>query len=126
MTYRSDEHIGLDRFETHERLAFGKLLRSLVAADRTATGTERQALDDLAAELGEADFWDMVEQARMGIPSSDELRALAASVERQPVRNLIYESLYAVAMADTISEGEMSLLEELRVMWGVAVTPLED
>ena len=125
MTYREDDDLRLDQLTEAERLAFGALLRILVALDGEISDEERAVLEAQAADLGEEDYWAMIEQASEEV-DAERARKLAEAVTRQPVRDLIFASLYEAATAGTITESEMLLLDELRNMWGVLERTLDD
>lgn len=126
MAYRDDEITQIDQLSADERLAFGALVRLMVAADGEISAAERTLLEDQAAELGEDAFWDMIDQAAEKASRPEETRALTAAVTRQPVRELIYGALFEIATAGTITEREMAVLDELRERWGIVVTALDD
>lgn len=126
MAYRDDEITQIDQLSADERLAFGALVRLMVAADGEISAAERTLLEDQATELGEDAFWDMIDQAAEKASRPEETRALTAAVTRQPVRELIYGALFEIATAGTITEREMAVLDELRQRWGIVVTALDD
>lgn len=126
MGYRSEEITQIDQLNDAERLAFGALMRLMVALDGEISDDERMLLGDLAAELGEDAFWDMIDRAAEEASEPAQARTLAEAVLRQPVRELILGSLYETATAGTITDREMTLLDELRALWGIVDRALDD
>jgi len=103
-------------FTDVERLAFGGLIRLLVAADNQYSREEADALADLSEDLG-ADLWALVEAAAQHFEGVEQIRAAAADVHRPEVKELIYGALLGIGQRGTLGEGEQSLLDWLAQLW---------
>jgi hypothetical protein len=90
-----------------------------VRLDGQFSDAEQEALGEIALDFGEKRFWKVMEEAAQKVPDEGSIRAIALSVARQPVRELIYGLVLGVAMSDVIQSGESSLLEWLRTEWNI-------
>ena len=76
------------------------------AADGAITPLEGQGIAVIAAELGEATYRKLFARAAASFRDQAALKEFLASIERPEARSLIYESILALAAADSISEEE--------------------
>jgi hypothetical protein len=76
------------------------------AADGAITPLEGQAIAVIAAEIGEATYRKLFARADESFWDQAALKEFLASIERPEARSLIYESILALAAADSISEEE--------------------
>lgn len=113
----SDERLGLDDLTDEERLAFGALLRAMVSLDGSYSGEEKAMFRVLATELGEKEFWAMLERASKEVKDAGQVLALADDVTRPEARELLFYGLYATAQAGGGGSKEEALIEELRTKW---------
>ncbi len=103
-----------------ERLALGGLAHALLGADGAYSEEEADRAHAVAEELGDPDgFWQAIEQAQETIGSPDELRAITVAITRKEARMLILDVLDSLAAAETVTEGEQRMLDELRGIWGI-------
>ena len=126
----------LDDLEPHERLAFAGLVRMMVRADGVLSPAESAALSTLAREVGSMRFWRCMTEAQQALPDKapipadnpssealpdmEDLSDAARNVERQPIREWIYEVLMGMAAADgNIGDSEGRMLDWLRALWGL-------
>ncbi len=110
----------LDDLEPHERLAFAGLVRMMVRADGVLSPAESAALSTLAREVGSMRFWRCMTEAQQALPDMEDLSDAARNVERQPIREWIYEVLLGMAAADgNIGDSEGRMLDWLRALWGL-------
>ena len=82
------------------------LSRAIARADGAITPLEGRAIAVIAAELGEATYRKLFAKAADSFPDQATLKEFLASIERPEARSLIYESILALAAADSISEEE--------------------
>lgn len=110
----------LEDLEPHEQLAFGGLLRLLLRLDGVVTDAERDALDELGAELepGALEAW--LGRAARELRNDSAVEDAARTVVRRDARELIYAALLLVASSDTVSPGETALLDWLDKEWKLA------
>jgi hypothetical protein len=124
MPYRERNEHRIADLSEEEQLAFGCLLRLLVSGELGPAPVE--ALDALAIDLGEDDFWLMLDHAGEEMHGADHTHQLASAISRPPVQALIYACLAEVAMAGAMSPAELAILEGLRRLWSIEERTLED
>ena len=122
--YRGEAGAALKDFTSDEILAFGGLIRALLMADGQICDAEHRALARLAEELGVDNFWAYIDRAAAELEGPDALEQAMSKVERAPVRELIFVTLYELAMASSIRPAEAAILDRLTELWGVGVTPI--
>lgn len=65
-------------------------------------------------------FWRCMTEAQQALPDMEDLSDAARNVERQPIREWIYEVLMGMAAADgNIGDSEGRMLDWLRALWGL-------
>jgi uncharacterized tellurite resistance protein B-like protein len=102
-----------------ESLALVALSRAVARADGAISQLEGEALAIMAAEIGEATYRRLFAKAAESFPDEASLKKFLVSIERPEARALIYESILALAGADSISEEEESLLGWLQGTWEI-------
>jgi hypothetical protein len=104
-----------------ENLALVALSRAIARADGVITPLEGRAIALMAAELGEATFRKLFAKAAESFPDHDHaaLKEFLASIDRPEARALIYESILALAAADSISVEEEPLMVWLHETWKI-------
>ena len=102
-----------------ESLALVALSRAIARADGAITPLEGRAIAVIATDLGEATYRKLFAKAAESFPDQAALKAFLASIERPEARALIYESILALAAADSISEEEEDLMVWLHETWNI-------
>jgi hypothetical protein len=102
-----------------ESLALVALSRAIVRADGAITSLEGEAIAVMAAELGEATYRRLFAKAAESFTDHASLKGFLASIERPEARTLIYESILALAAADSISAEEEPLMIWLQETWKI-------
>ena len=102
-----------------EKLAFVALSRAIARADGTITPLEGRAIAVMASELGDATYRELFAKAAETFRHQAALKEFLASIARPEARSLIYESILALAAADSISVEEELLLTWLRESWEI-------
>jgi hypothetical protein len=102
-----------------ESLALVALSRAIARADGAITPLEGRAIAAIAAELGEATYRKLFAKAAESFPDQAALEGFLASIERPEARALIYESILALAAADSISPEEEPLMVWLHETWKI-------
>jgi uncharacterized tellurite resistance protein B-like protein len=102
-----------------ESLALVALSRAIARADGTISPLEGRAIAVMAAELGEATYRKLFAKAVERFPHQAALEQFLASIERPEARALIYETILALAAADSISEEEEPLMVWLHETWEI-------
>jgi hypothetical protein len=102
-----------------ETVVFVGLLREVVQADGEYSDDERAFVDELSAALGADRFRRAMETAEERFPSRAELKAAAKDVERQPARQLMFDTLIRSAVVDGVDEEEVKPLRWLAAWWEI-------
>jgi len=102
-----------------ESLALVALSRAIARADGTISPLEGRAIAVMAAELGEAAYRRLFAKAAEAFPQEADLKQFLARIERPEARSLIYESILALAAADSISAEEEPLMVWLHETWEI-------
>ena len=102
-----------------ESLALVALSRAIARADGVITPLEGRAIAAMAAELGEATYRNLFAKAAESFPDQAALEGFLTSIERPEARALIYESILALAAADSISAEEEPLIMWLHETWKI-------
>jgi hypothetical protein len=103
-----------------EQLALGGLIRLMIRADGVFTDEEEERVDAIGEELGSRELvWRMISDSAQAFKDDADLRRAAAAVSRVEARELMLGVLTSVAVADSVTPGEMGLLDAVRVAWGV-------
>jgi uncharacterized tellurite resistance protein B-like protein len=102
-----------------ESLALVALSRAIARADGTISPLEGRAIALIAAELGEATYGKLFAKAAESFPHQAALKEFLATIARPEARALIYESILALAAADSISAEEESLVAWLHETWDI-------
>jgi uncharacterized tellurite resistance protein B-like protein len=102
-----------------ETLALVALSRAIARADGAISPLEGRAIAVMAAELGEATYRKLFAEAAESFPDEAALKAYLATIERPEGRALIYESILALAAADSISAEEEPLMVWLHETWKI-------
>ena len=102
-----------------ESLALVALSRAIVRADGAITPLEGRAIAVMAAELGEATYRRLFAKAAESFPDQASLKGFLERIERPEARAIIYESILALAAADSISAEEEPLMVWLHETWEI-------
>jgi hypothetical protein len=102
-----------------ESLALVALSRAVVRADGEVTSLEGEAIAIMAAEIGEATYRRLFAKAAESFPDEAALKRFLVRIERAEARALIYESVLALAAADSISAEEENLMGWLQETWEI-------
>jgi len=115
----------LEDMTDEEKHVLASLMRLLVRADNQFSADESRAMHEVAEELGKDEFWGLVEVAMMRDDQDDDhVRANAAEVTRQEVRDVIYGSLFTIAIEDAMLAKQSELLEWLGKEWSIEAKPV--
>jgi hypothetical protein len=124
--YRGEAGAALKDFTTDEILAFGGLIRALIMADGQVCDDEHRALARLAKDLGVDTFWTYIDQAAEQLSGPEALENAIDKVKRPAVQELIFVTLYELAMSSSILPSEAAILDRLTELWDVGVTPISE
>lgn len=117
MTYRTNLST-IDDLEPGEQLALGGLLRILIRLDGSFSEEEERCLEEVADGIGGREaLWRVISSSAQTHRSDDDVRAAVQTVTRSDARNLIRQTLEAVALAETIVPEEQRLLDWLDGVW---------
>ena len=113
----------LDDMNREDKLTLVGLARLMVRLDHQFSQEEAGALGHLVDEFGDEQFWKLVEDSAGVEPGV--LRQRAAAISDEESQELIYGSLYELAIAGSIDPGENDLLDWLEETWGLEVSDIE-
>lgn len=102
-----------------ESLALVALSRAIARADGAISPLEGRAIALIAAEMGEATYRKLFAKAAESFPDEGALKEFLARIERPDARALIYETILAVAAADSMSAEEEPLMAWLIETWDI-------
>ena len=117
--FGDDEPMHLIDLLPDESLALVALSRAIARADGAITPLEGRAIALMAAELGEATYRKLFAKAAASFPDQAALKAFLATIDRPEARAIIYESILALAAADSISAEEEPLMVWLQETWDI-------
>jgi hypothetical protein len=102
-----------------QRLALIALIEATVQADRVASPEEQDALSDVIAELGDADYRRVAIEADSRFKGEEDLKIFLGNLQGQEARELIYGTVLELAMSDFVSGHESPLIQWLGKTWQV-------
>ncbi len=109
--------MNLEQMTAPEKQALRSLVRMMVGADGSYSAEETATLQKAASELGEEEFWELVNDSGHHHLDEEVLKARAHAVERREAREAIYGILFGVAAAGTVDGEEGRLLDWLAEAW---------
>lgn len=121
MAYREDKERTLDQLTDQEVLALIALAREIVALDGRLPDAEREALDDLASEIGSERYDALLERSETLAGTDEELEQLVAEVVKVDAREAIYAALFDLASACSMDAAELDVLDWLAEAWELEV-----
>jgi len=104
-----------------ECLALLAIMEQIVVADHAASSDEAARIVDVATALGEDQYQSCLNEVEARFADDEALQEFLKTIERQEARELIVGTVLSVAMADTVSAGEESVLDWVTKEWGVEV-----
>ncbi|MFO0548672.1 MAG: hypothetical protein U0271_09805 [Polyangiaceae bacterium] len=128
-----------------EKLTFAGLIRVLVRLDGSFNDAERAAIEAIGVELlastpeaspyrdtvvpedgddappatAEDAVWDWIDLAGEECSGDEAVKKAVLATTRREAQLAIYEALEEIAESDSISEGELTLLEFVRTAWNI-------
>ena len=104
-----------------ERLALVALMEWVVKSDVRFVEDEAERLRGVVGALGEDTYQALADEVFERFANDEDLEAFLPSITRQEARDLIYETVLEVAMADAIDVRESDMLDRLRKLWGIEI-----
>jgi hypothetical protein len=105
---------------THdEQLALVALVEVAILSDRSLSDEESAQVDSIVEEMGEEAFRGLVDEAESRFVERAELKKFLAGITRPEARELIYGTVLAEALTDTIPHTEAEFLEWLSREWRI-------
>lgn len=102
----------------NEQLALGGLIRILVRLDGSFSEEEEQRIHEVGENLGGSEMlWKVISMSAQELTDDDAIRKAARGVEREAARETIFDSVYAIAEAGTITSTEGDLLDWIADSW---------
>ena len=109
--------MGLSQLNDEELVALAGLMREVIQADHEYTESERQCVDELAAEIGEERFARVFDEAKRSLTSRHEVKEHAKTVARPEARRAIFDFLMRLSAADGVDRDEEKPLRWLASWW---------
>jgi len=125
VTYRDNLTVALSDLQPHEQQLFGVLARLLLHSGESGDRADRRLIDDVAERLGADAFWSCLEEAAGPQPDEPALAELTRNVARTESRSFIYASLSELAMAGSMGDKQLALLDWLAEIWHIAQRPID-
>jgi len=109
----------LNDLTDEERVALVGLVELAIEADGRVTDPEAKQLRAIIAALGTKAYEAAADQADESFGDEDDLWTFLATIKRQEARELIYETVLEVVLADAPLRSEGDLLDRLSRLWQV-------
>ena len=109
-----------------EQIALVALLKAVAEADQYVTDDEAKQVRKVINALGRKAYEAAAEVGDERFQDIEDLRRFLETIPRQEARELIYETLLEVALADAPVKPEAEILEWLRQIWKVKVTVVKE
>jgi uncharacterized membrane protein YebE (DUF533 family) len=116
--------MGVGDLSESEQVVLLSLVGLLARADGQVSEAEMSTLEALR-ENNDPERFERVRDAASALDSPDAILQAAGQIKRAEATQVIYGLLLGMAIPDTISETEATLLERLATMWGLE-GPLEE
>jgi hypothetical protein len=116
--------MGVGDLSESEQVVLLSLVGLLARADGQVSEAEMSTLEALRENIDPERF-ERVRDAASALDSPDAILQAAGHIKRAEATQVIYGLLLGMAIPDTISETEATLLERLATMWGLE-GPLEE
>lgn len=104
-----------------EKLALVALTELAVISDRNITENEVAKIDEIVEIIGEEDFQDLADEAERRFAERRSLKAFLATITNPESREIIFGTVLAETLADTIPHEQAAFLEWLAAEWKVPI-----
>ena len=110
-----------------ERVALVTLLELVAEADQYVTDDEAKAVNRVIKTLGRKAYEEAVAEAdRRFQDPAERRRFLETAIARQEARELIFETVLEVALADAPVRAETEILDWLRRTWNITMRVVKE
>lgn len=109
----------LSNLTDEERIALVALVELFSWLDTELTDDESEQVHRVIEELGEDNYRTAAEEGDRRFRNDDDLREFLKSIQRQEAREVIYETVLEVALADTADGRDRALLDWLAQQWNI-------
>ena len=106
--------MNIENLNDNDRLVLVALMEKIILADRKASREEMEHLVRLIDALGQDTYSLLMMQVEDNWGDRPQTEAFLGSVTNQDARELIYETIFSVAVEDGLDPGEIELLDWLR------------
>ena len=104
-----------------EKLAFAALLECTLMADGEVSEAERDAMNGIVAELGDAEYRALLDEVDERFSNRTQLKEFLRTVKRQEARETIFGTILDDALAEALDHSEKELLDWLAREWAIEV-----
>ena len=111
----------IQELNQNERLALVALVKAVIMPEEQVPIEEIEELRDIVEELGEDTYQSLLTEVEERFSSEDDVRKFLATVSRQDARELIYGTIMAMALSDSVDCAESEVLAWLGDAWKVKV-----
>ncbi len=105
-----------------ERVALVALIKSVALADRAVSDEEQDSLADVVDELGEDSYRAAMDTSDAKFASEADLKTFLHTITRQEAREIIYGTVFDLALSDSVASDESPLLDWVAKTWKVEAT----
>lgn len=119
--YRENARDSLADLDAGENRVLAELVRLLVRSDDKLSGAEREQIARIADEVGDDDFWKMMDEAASSGAEPEAVLKAAESIGAKDAQELIYGALFDLSIQDGIDPGENDVLDRLQAMWELQI-----
>jgi hypothetical protein len=104
-----------------ENLALVGLLKAMIQADKVYSEGEAAQLEKISSQMGEELFHTTVGKARERFKTRGDIQRFSATIARPAARQLIFDALHQMAIADNELPVEKDLLKWLAKLWNLSL-----
>lgn len=103
-----------------ELLALVALSRAIVRADGVVSPKEGRMVGRIALAVGEEKYRQAFARAVESYPDEPALKRFLESIQRPEARQLIFDAILDLAVADELQPAELPLLRWLEATWQIS------
>lgn len=104
-----------------ERIAFVALLKATVMADGNVSEEERGRIEEIADEIGEDIYERALDEVERRFADEDSLKKFLGTIARPEAREVIYGTVFELALTNAVEGRESELLAWLANAWQIKV-----
>jgi hypothetical protein len=118
---RKEHAVTFSELNDAERMALVALTEVALRADANISESEVARLDEIVHEVGEETFRALTDEAEHRFADRQTVRVFLQTITRQEARELIYGTVLAEALTDTMPHTESEFLDWLAQAWNITL-----